>query len=837
MTSSTIRTPDQRLRIFISSTLGELAAERAAVRNAVERLKLLPVLFEQGARPHPARALYRAYLAQSHVFLGIYWQRYGWVAEGEDRSGLEDEYRLAGDRPRLLYIKEPAPDREERLTTLITSFQRDDKASYKRFRSAEELAELVSTDLALLLSERFEAGPSGEGVGAIPTPLTQTVGRAEETELIVRLLAAGKRLVTITGPGGVGKTRLAIVTLNAVSEAMPAQRYFVSLQSLRDAALADRVIVDALGLRSEGAISAEAALINFFSGRQAVLVLDNLEQIGGIEGYVRRLLERLPELQILAASRRALRIAGEQEMPLRPLQLRPGEALREAAAVQLFIDRASEVNPAFAPADADVEAIAEICRRVDGLPLAIELAAARSRIMAPPVLLERLSRDPHILQAIGDDRPERHQTLQAALEWSYQLLSPEEQRLLARLSVFEDGFSLDAAEAVGAAAGSSEVLHLLDALVGSSLVSVDQATGHPEPRLRMLRTVADFAREKRAAMGEEEAAERALTAWISRLTAEAQPFLCGPHQARWATRLDQERANLRTAVVGALRHGELGTVVEIVWDVAVYYEIRDASEEPRGWIATVVAREPAFDPVMLAKLRSIHALFEVAIGRTDGVAASIDSAIPILLENGLSLEAAVSHLVRSELLVARGDLGGARQALAHSIELFQSVEHDWGVARTKILMSLLRWTEGDTAGAMQALEESLVHSRRIENEPQIARALSLLSVLTQISGAPVEAPALLRQAASIVVRGRYLTEAACCLEAIATSLHAAGRTEEAERAARLAAAAREHLGIATPRPVAVIVAGFSRPAEPLDGFQPDAIFAAIDRTLPMLAQA
>src|SRR5690606_3847099 len=172
-----IRTPDQRVRVFISSTLGELAPERLAVKAAIERLHLTPVMFEDGARPHAPRTLYRAYLAQSHIFVGIYWQRYGWIGEGESVSGLEDEYRLAGDRPRLLYIKHPAAEREPRLTELLRQSQADGKASYKRFGSTEELVSLVERDLVLLLSERFEAAAAHPDAPAPrprpPQPLTR----------------------------------------------------------------------------------------------------------------------------------------------------------------------------------------------------------------------------------------------------------------------------------------------------------------------------------------------------------------------------------------------------------------------------------------------------------------------------------------------------------------------------------------------------------------------------------------------------------------------------------------------------------------------------------------
>src|SRR5262245_53274543 len=208
-----IRTPDQRVRVFVSSTLGELAAERQAVRDAVSSLRLVPVMFELGARPYPPRPVYRAYLAQSQVFVGIYWQSYGWVAPGEQLSGLEDEYQLSAGLPRLLYVKSPAPDREPRLIEMLARIQDEGGVTYQHFSDPTELQQLVEDDLAVLLSERFEMtrphdDAAGEAAlaGALPVPATPLLGREQEAaavdELVVR---EGVRLVTLTGPGGVGK--------------------------------------------------------------------------------------------------------------------------------------------------------------------------------------------------------------------------------------------------------------------------------------------------------------------------------------------------------------------------------------------------------------------------------------------------------------------------------------------------------------------------------------------------------------------------------------------------------------------------------------------------------
>src|SRR5918995_2591532 len=219
-----IRTPDQRLRVFVSSTLTELAEERAAVSHAISALGLTPVLFELGARPHPPRELYRAYLAQSDVFVGLYWQRYGWIGPGMDISGLEDELRLSHSIPRLLYVKAPAPDREPGLTAMIDELQTEGADSYRAFGTARELGRLVRDDLALLLSERFTAAdsradpsaspasdPDRRGPRSLPATSTSLIGREHDILEVSKLLQTPEvRLVTVTGPGGVGKTRLAI---------------------------------------------------------------------------------------------------------------------------------------------------------------------------------------------------------------------------------------------------------------------------------------------------------------------------------------------------------------------------------------------------------------------------------------------------------------------------------------------------------------------------------------------------------------------------------------------------------------------------------------------------
>src|SRR5215211_240443 len=240
-----IQTPDQRVRVFVSSTMQELAPERRAVREAIETLRLTPVMFELGARPHPPRVLYRAYLEQSDVFVGLYWESYGWVPPGEDLSGLEDEYRLSGDRPKLIYIKTPAPGRQPRLGELIARIQRDDSVSYRPFGTADELATLVGDDLAVLLTERFAASaappaepPRSLRVAPLPRPVTRLIGREPDLARVLDLLLdPDVRMVTIVGPGGIGKSRLALAVSDGARERCPDGIVYIDLAPLTEPSL------------------------------------------------------------------------------------------------------------------------------------------------------------------------------------------------------------------------------------------------------------------------------------------------------------------------------------------------------------------------------------------------------------------------------------------------------------------------------------------------------------------------------------------------------------------------------------------------------------------------
>ena len=281
----TIRTPDQRLRVFVSSTLAELADERRAVSRAISALRLTPVMFESGARPQPPRELYRAYLAQSDVFIGLYWQHYGQVSPGIEVSGLEDEFELSRGLPRLLYVKEPVAEREPRLTDLLSRIEQE--ASFRRFRTPTELGRLVRDDLAALLTERFAATPVARRArrarGGLPVATTSLLGRQEAVNDVASLLSQeGVRLVTLTGPGGVGKTSLALAAGDRLRDSFSSGVAFAPLAPATEPEQVLARIGRAVGAEVAGTDSPLDTLAEHLGDGRWLLILDNLEQVVGV---------------------------------------------------------------------------------------------------------------------------------------------------------------------------------------------------------------------------------------------------------------------------------------------------------------------------------------------------------------------------------------------------------------------------------------------------------------------------------------------------------------------------------------------------------------------------
>ncbi|HKH08944.1 MAG TPA: DUF4062 domain-containing protein, partial [Agromyces sp.] len=595
-----IRTPDQRLRVFVSSTLRELAPERRAARTAIEQLNLAPVMFELGARPHPPQDLYRAYLEQSDIFVGLYAESYGWVAPGDEVSGLEDEYRLAPHAmPKLVYVKEGV-EREPRLQELLGRIKGDDRVSYVYFTDADQLAELIRSDLATLLAERFASGADAAGPGTeldgtveLPAALTAIIGRQRELETVAGLLADDDvRLVTITGPGGIGKSRLSIEAANRVRERFPGGIAFVDLAPVTNPDRVPAAIAEALGIRDNGDGTLPEKLRMALRDRRMLLLLDNLEQVVEAAPAIRSLLTDAPHLTVLATSRILLRLTGEHGVELGPLalpDLSHGADLSRAFAapsVRLFVERVRAAKPDFELTGDNVEDVERICIALDGVPLAIELAAARVRVLTPVQLLERL--DERLLELGGGvrDLPERQRTLRSTIEWSTQLLSPSEQELLARLGLFAGGFTLEAAEWIAAGIPDADILDGLGALVDGSLVR--QEDRRDRAVFSMLSTVREYARELLETRPDASELRDRHALFFVRLGEQSEFELEGPAQLEWIERLHEEGENIRTAMRHLLDTRQWTTATHFAWVLYVYWWVDGHLGEVLGWMREVL---------------------------------------------------------------------------------------------------------------------------------------------------------------------------------------------------------------------------------------------------------
>jgi predicted ATPase len=717
----TIRTPDQRLRVFVSSTLKELAPERKAARAAIERLHLAPVMFELGARPHPPRDLYRSYLNQSDIFVGLYWRSYGWVAPTEAVSGLEDEYDLASGLPKLIYIKEAGETPEPQLGELLRRIRGDDTASFKRFTDSSDLAELLETDLATLLAERFDesraassaaverpaldAGPNS----SLPAPLTDLIGRERETQAIDRMLRRPVvRLVTVTGPGGIGKTRLAIEVGGGVSDEFPDGVTFVDLAAVRDPALVPHAIAGALGVRDTGDDPLTAKLATALRRQHRLLILDNFEQVPGAAQTLTALLTAAPGLKMLVTSRRLLRVAGEYGFDIGPLELPRPTAFDDGHAdgpcVALFVERAHAVKPDFELTADNAGAVSRICLALDGVPLAIELAAARIRILPPAALLARLDRRLPLLVDGRIDLPQRQQTLRATIEWSTSLLSEDENRLLAKLGVFEGEFGLEAAERVASSEGA-DTIRILGTLVDNSLVRERDSDGRA--LFSMLATVREYAVEQLSARGELDELRRQHADYFVRLAATAPSELKGSGQQEWLRRLADDRHDLRAAGRFLLDRRDWDGAAGFSWDLYLFWWIGGSLGEVRAWMDEVLAaEEPITD-----RTRAVALYFTRAITfwqDPDGIVVPglTESAELFHRESDAPAEA-LALISLALALLAGGSPEPATEALESGLALVRQSGDRWEEGMTLVSLGRVSLLRQNVTGALERFTESL----------------------------------------------------------------------------------------------------------------------------------
>jgi predicted ATPase/transcriptional regulator with XRE-family HTH domain len=626
-------------------------------------------------------------------------------------------------------------------------------AAHPQFRAGRSGMDLAAVD-------RVAEATGYGGLQRVPLPvaLTEFIGREREVAALQqRLRDPRTRLLTLTGPGGSGKTRLAMEVARAVMPAFADGVAFVSLVALIDPALVLPAIMRTLGVPEAAGASPRETLQAALRDKQLLLVLDNCEHVAVAAPQVADLLAGALGLRVLATSRTRMAVAGERIYPVRPLRVPNSReasdlaVLLQVEAVQLFVARAQEALPSFSLSEATAQALAALCARLDGLPLAIELAAARSRHLAPAALLKRLEGSLVLLSGGPRDAPQRQQTLQETIAWSYGLLDPCSQALFRRLSVFAGGCLLDAAEAVcwapvGLPALEGDVLAGLSALADQSLLVVDEGPDG-EPRFRMLETVRVFGDERLRDAGELQGVAAAHAAWCLALAEEAVPQLTGPDQAAWLARLEQEHDNFRAALRWLLAHKETEPALRLGAALWRFWYGHGHLSEGRRWLAqlTALAEDvPDSASVLPTWAKILNGASALAYHQGDYGRALALSEKSLALYQQLGDKGGVASALNGLAVVARamGDRVAARARYEESLALYRELDNRWGIASALNNLGQMAEDEDDHRRAVLLYEESLSLSRDLGDTRVTALTLTNLGWVTLSLGDPARAEAL-----------------------------------------------------------------------------------------------
>jgi len=553
----------------------------------------------------------------------------------------------------------------------------------------------------------------------LPTQLTSFLGRQRELAEAQRLLTEG-RLLTLTGPGGTGKTRLSLQIAADSTDRFPDGVYYVPLGQIAMPELVIPTIAQAVGVVDPGSRPLDR-LVEQIGEKCVLLVLDNFEQVIDAAAQVNELLARAPKISVLITSRSPLRVYGEREYPVPPLGVPDPKHLPSLAglsqfeSVALFIERAMAVRPDFAVNSGNAPAVAEICARLDGLPLAIELAAARIRLLSPQAIMDRLGDRMGLLSSGARDLPERQQTLRGAIAWSHDLLDEVDRRVFARISVFAGGATLDAAQMVLFDAGEpGDALDAIGSLVDKSLIRQEtQADG--EPRFRMLETIREFALEQLVARGEEEALRERHAACVLGFAERAGAEVFGSDQATWLDRFEAEHDNIRAAMSWALARDRAATAMPLLVACWRFWQMRGYLPEAREW-ANQVLDLPSAAQHPDARAAALEAAGGIAYWQADLEAARrwYQEGLELARASGDDRRIANAlYNLSFAFALTREDQAGARGAAEEVLQIARRLGDDGLVARSQWALANAIYFFGETEGMMEATDEALAIFRRL----------------------------------------------------------------------------------------------------------------------------
>jgi predicted ATPase/class 3 adenylate cyclase len=606
----------------------------------------------------------------------------------------------------------------------------------------EQLFQVVHPDLP----QEFPALRSLEtSPNNLPRQLTSFVGRERELGNVKRLLSATSILM-LTGTGGCGKTRLALAAAADLIKTYADGVWFVELAALGEPGLVVNTVASALGVRTAPAATLENALTSYLRPRTLLLVLDNCEHLSGAcADLVKTLTSSCPRLRILATSREPLGVPGETVWQVPSLSLPASEEplsvkdLMQYEAPRLFVERAAAVRPGFAPTPQDAGPIAAICRHLDGIPLAIELAAARMQVLSVNQIAARLNERFRLLTGGGRTAVQRQRTLRGALDWSYDLLSEKERALMRRLAVFAGTWTLEAAEAVCSGDGveRSEILDLLAQLVSKSLVLMNTQDG--QARYRMLETVRAYGRERLDEANEGARTRAGHLQWYLRLTEQAESELSGADQVMWLSRLEAEYDNFRAALEWSKLDGSSGEpgvrLAQRLWQL---WLVRGDYGEGRMWLETMLSRYRVPDSLRAKALRDAG-FAAWRQGDSDGSIRLCTEALGLFRDLGDQAGVGGAIYLLACVALYRGELERAKALHLESLALRRKVGDKRRIAMSLNSLGEVARVEGDYAGARAAYEESLDLARAAEDGRAIINALSNLGFVSLHEGDHVSA--------------------------------------------------------------------------------------------------